>query len=103
MAVTQKAIRPQAPSLSVPLKRRIPYWVLALMRNPVSIAGTVIVIFFILIAVLAPVLAPPADPSAPYAIPQLSYEAQPKDPGPGHPFGTTEQQYDLYYGVVWGT
>src|SRR5438132_5414841 len=26
----------------------------------------------------------------------------PRPPSPGHPFGTTEEQFDLYYGVIWG-
>ena len=27
----------------------------------------------------------------------------PKPPGEGHVFGTTEGQYDIFYGVIWGT
>jgi peptide/nickel transport system permease protein len=29
--------------------------------------------------------------------------AEPEAPSAAHPFGTTEGQYDIFYGVVWGT
>jgi peptide/nickel transport system permease protein len=53
---------------------------------------------------MAPVLAP-AQPNSrdSYLIPQDGYSPDPVLPGPLHRFGTTEQQYDLYYGMVWGT
>ena len=82
---------------------RVPDWVKILLRNPVSIAGTFIVLFFVIVAVLAPVLAPPPIPSEPYQIPRDGFEAQPHAPSVQHPFGTTQGQYDIYYGVVWGT
>lgn len=82
---------------------RIPRWVRALVRNPVSIAGVLLVLFFVAIAVLAPVLAPPDIPSQPFQMPRSGYQAQPQPPSAAHPFGTTQGQYDLFYGVVWGT
>ncbi len=82
---------------------RVPAWVKALFKNPTSIAGMVLITCFALIAIFAPVLAPPADPSNPFRIPRDGYEAQPKAPSAEHPFGTTEGQYDIYYGVIWGT
>ena len=85
------------------LRSRVPEWARTLLRNPVSIAGAVIVLGFVLVAILAPVLAPPADPSNPFAIPRDGFEAQPHPPSAMHPFGTTEGQYDIFYGVVWGT
>ncbi|MFL5735345.1 MAG: ABC transporter permease [Chloroflexia bacterium] len=108
MAATETVVQPQAPgapapTFTVPLKKRIPYWVKALMRNPVSVVGTVIVILFILVALFAPVLAPPTDPANPYNMPRVSFYAEPQLPGPGLPFGTTPGGYDLFYGVVWGT
>ena len=36
-------------------------------------------------------------------MPQKSYAIAPQAPSAQNWFGTTEQQYDLYYGVVWGT
>jgi peptide/nickel transport system permease protein len=105
MATTQTVSKPQAPAptFSVPLKKRVPYWVIALLRNPVSIVGTIIVLFFVVIAILAPVLAPPHFPSQPYLLYRTSYNAEPEAPSPEHIFGTTQGQYDVYYGVIWGT
>ena len=36
-----------------------PRWLRALLRNPVSVTGLVLVILFVLVAILAPVMAPP--------------------------------------------
>lgn len=75
-----------------------------LRRNPLSVAGLGIIVFFVLVALLAPVLAPPPQGwRDPYKIPNESFAPDPRPPRPGHPFGTTSEQYDLYYGVVWGT
>ncbi len=73
------------------------------MHNPVSITGLALLILFVLVAVLAPVIAPPEDPSNPMIIPRAGYLAQPQPPGPGAPMGTTQGQYNIFYGVVWGT
>ena len=73
-------------------------------RNPLSIAGFVIVMCFISVAVLAPLLAlPKAGTRDPYLIPHEGFLPDPQPPRLGHPFGTTGRQYDIYYGVVWGT
>lgn len=71
-------------------------------RNPLSVLGGVIVAFFVLVALLAPFLAHPTQRN-PFMIPHSGYASDPHPPGPGHPFGTTEEQFDLYYGVIWGT
>jgi peptide/nickel transport system permease protein len=84
-------------------RRSLPRWLRALLRNPVSITGMAIILAFVLIAALAPVLAPPENPATPYQIPRDGFMPQPQPPSPEHPFGTTEGQYDLFYGVVWGT
>jgi peptide/nickel transport system permease protein len=70
-------------------------------RNPLSVMGALIVLCFVLVALLAPFLAHPTERN-PYLIPHSGYSSDPRPPRPGHPFGTTEQQFDLYYGVVWG-
>jgi peptide/nickel transport system permease protein len=70
-------------------------------RSPLSVLGAAIILFFIALAILAPFLAHPAGRD-PYMIPHSGYAAEPRPPGPGHPLGTTEEQFDLYYGVVWG-
>lgn len=73
-------------------------------RNPLSIAGFVIVTIFVSVAALAPVLAAPEPGTRdPYLIPHEGFFPDPKPPRLGHPLGTTGRQYDIYYGVVWGT
>jgi peptide/nickel transport system permease protein len=63
--------------------------------------GLVIIASFVAMAVLAPLLAHPTGRNA-YIIPHSGYATDPHPPGPGHPLGTTESQFDLFYGVVWG-
>jgi len=70
-------------------------------RSPLSVLGLVIVAGFVLLALAAPYLAHPTERDA-YMIPHDGYASDPRAPGPGHPFGTTEGQFDLFYGVVWG-
>ena len=72
-------------------------------KNKTSLAGLILVMFFGLVALFAPLLAPAQHPHNPYQLPQASYQIAPQAPSAQHWFGTTEQQYDLYYGVVWGT
>ncbi|MEK7233408.1 MAG: ABC transporter permease [Elusimicrobiota bacterium] len=76
----------------------------ALKRRPMSLLGAALIGFFLSVAALAPVLAPPEPGSRDaYIIPQTGYSPDPVRPSREHWFGTTEQQYDLYYGMVWGT
>ena len=75
-----------------------------LLKNPTSLAGIVLLVGFILIAIFAPLLAPPPPNSRdPYMIPRDGFSAIPKPPSDEHRFGTTEGQYDIFYGVIWGT
>ena len=74
-----------------------------ILQNKASLVGLVLVLFFAAVALFAPLLAPAQNPRDPYQLPQSSYEVTPQPPSAQHIFGTTEQQYDLYYGVVWGT
>jgi peptide/nickel transport system permease protein len=96
-----------------------------LLKTPASISGTVLIVFFILLAIAAPVLAPPLNPNDPYKIPRDGFKAQPKPMGTEwkvrppevpfwwkavtgkdkwvHIFGTAQGQFDIYYGVIWGT
>lgn len=75
-----------------------------LRRKPMSLLGFGLIGFFLAVAALAPVLAPPEQGSRDsYIIPQTGYSPDPVRPSKEHIFGTTEQQYDLYYGMVWGT
>jgi peptide/nickel transport system permease protein len=82
--------------------RHPPMFIQRMLKNPVSLTGIILVIMFALIAILAPVLAPPDRPEAPFRIPRDGYLAEPKPPNAEHIFGTTEGQYDIYYGVIWG-
>jgi peptide/nickel transport system permease protein len=75
-----------------------------LAKNPLSLAGVVIIVIFIVIAIFAPLIAPtPAGQSNPYMIPRESYGSTPQPPSEEHILGTTEGQYDIFYGVIWGT
>jgi len=76
----------------------------SLRRRPSSLLGLGLIAFFAAVALAAPVLAPtPAGTRDAYLIPQDGYSPDPVLPSRKHLFGTTEQQYDLYYGMVWGT
>jgi peptide/nickel transport system permease protein len=74
-----------------------------LAKNPLSVAGFVIVLIFIIIAIFAPLIAPtPAGQPNPYLMPEDGYSAMPRPPNAQHIFGTTEEQFDIFYGVIWG-
>jgi peptide/nickel transport system permease protein len=82
-----------------------------LLRNPSSLLGVVIIVALMLVAVFAPVVAPcPDDPGMraycgrdAYLVPKSGFSQIPQPPSAEHPFGTTPGQYDIFYGVVWGT
>lgn len=82
-----------------------------LFKNPISITGMILIILFALMAIFAPLVvnileptvAHMADSSNPYAIPRDGYEAEPKAPNAIHILGTSEGQFDILYGIVWGT
>jgi peptide/nickel transport system permease protein len=75
-----------------------------LLTNPTSLAGIVLLLAFAVIAVIAPWIAPPSERARdPYMIPRDGYGATPQPPSDEHLLGTTEGQYDIYYGVIWGT
>ena len=107
MAVVDRPVNSPMPRVgAMPALRprsRVPEWIRILLRNPVSIVGLAIVSGFVLIAIFAPVLAPPPVPSQPFQIPRDGFQAEPRPPSAAHPFGTTQGQYDIYYGVIWGT
>jgi peptide/nickel transport system permease protein len=96
-----------------------------LTRNPLSVAGIIIILAFCLIAIFAPLIIPSVNTRDPYIIPRDGFSQSPKAPGtawrlnqptiPGwyklvtgkdqwtHLFGTAAGQWDIFYGVVWGT
>ena len=59
---------------------------------------------FAIIAIIAPWIAPPPENARdPYMIPRDGFSTEPRSPDEKHIFGTTEGQYHVYSGVVWGT
>ena len=71
--------------------------------NYTALAGLVMVIAMVSIAILAPVLAPPAPNTDPLQIPRDWRFANPIPPGAeGHLLGTSNNGIDMYYGLVWG-
>lgn len=72
--------------------------------NPISMIGLGIISALAVIAIFAPVLAPPSqDSDNPYLIPREGYGQRPNPPSAEHIMGETKGQYDIYYGVIWGT
>lgn len=94
--------RPWTLPRAVMRRVHLPDYLRRLLSNPVSLLGVVLILAFAVIAIAAPWLAPPENPNA-YLIPRAGFRAEPQPPSPEHPFGTTEGQYDIYYGVIWGT
>ena len=80
-----------------------------LLKNPLSVAGLVLISYNVILAVFAPFIAPNTSGIRqydPYLIPKdpaLGMWMQPNPPSPGHLLGTTSMQVDLFYGCVWGT
>ncbi|MBN1657118.1 MAG: ABC transporter permease [Anaerolineae bacterium] len=72
------------------------------LRQPSLLTGLAIVGFFALVALAAPLIAPPQGRSA-EIIPRDGFSVQPVSPSADHPFGTTQSQNDVFYGVIWGT
>jgi len=66
-------------------------------------ASGIILSVYVLVALFAPLIAPPLPGRSPYEIPRDGFAIAPCPPSPEHWFGTTEGQYDIFYGVVWGT
>jgi len=75
-----------------------------LLTNPTSLAGILLLFAFLVIAMAAPWIAPPPENARdPYMIPRDGFRTEPAAPSAQHRLGTTEGQYDIFYGVVWGT
>ncbi len=71
--------------------------------NYITMAGLIMVLFMVAVALLAPVLAPPTPFADPLEIPRDWRFANPIPPGAeGHVFGTGTNGLDMYYGVIWG-
>ena len=96
---------------------------MGVLRNPLSVIGTTLILFFILVALFAPAIVPQVNKRDPYLVPRDGFSAVPKAPGTVwalnapeipfwygltgkdkwvHLFGTASGQWDIFYGVVWG-
>lgn len=63
-----------------------------------------LLLFFVLVAIFAPLIAVPEPYQiSPYDTPRSSFFATPVGLSMEHYFGTTEGQFDIFYGLVWGT
>ncbi|MBE0478162.1 ABC transporter permease [Candidatus Aerophobetes bacterium] len=91
----KRNIEPQIKELQFALGR--------IRKSPLSVIGLCIILVFVGIALLAPFICPPQHPHEPYRIPRYGYSMTPSPPSWEHPFGRTEGQYDIFYGVIWGT
>jgi peptide/nickel transport system permease protein len=83
--------------------RELAFSLKRLFKNPLTIIGLVIILFFVFLAVFAPLLAPPPRPSDPYQMPHKGWQMDPSPPSVENPLGTLPSQYDILYGVIWGT
>jgi peptide/nickel transport system permease protein len=95
-----------------PTIKELKFTITRIMKSPLSIMGLAIIAFYATIAILAPVLAPPVPPPMGMDDPFIVWKdlnippierIQPHPPSAIHPFGTTEESYDLFYGCIWGT
>ena len=86
-----------------PKLKELRFTLYRIFKNPTAFMGFALLLFFIFIAVFAPQIAPPKNHNNPYMIPHSGYGVTPKAPSQKHIFGTTTGQYDIFYGVIWGT
>ena len=73
------------------------------LTNFELILGIFIVLAFATTAIAAPWIAPPEEGKSPYYLPRDGYKSQPLPPNENHPLGTLPSQYDIFYGLIWGT
>ena len=73
-----------------------------LVSQPRLITGCVIILVFALIALFAPWIAPPVNED-PYQLPKDGGDLLPHPPDAAHILGTLPEQYDVFYGLIWGT
>jgi len=86
-----------------PRKKELKFTLTRIKKSPLSIVGISIVVFYVMLAILAPILAPPWPNRNPFMIPRNEYWAEPQPPSAKHIFGTAQGQYDIWYGCIWGT
>jgi peptide/nickel transport system permease protein len=99
--------------------------VTGLLKTPASITGFILIGLFIFTALAAPLIIPPVRANDPYSIPRDGFSPNPQPPGAEwkrnppplpawyepvmgsdkwvHILGTSTGQYDILYGIIWGT
>lgn len=86
-----------------PKLKELKFTLTRIFKNPSAIIGIVLLTAFTLVAIFAPYIAPPKYKHRPYMMPHQGYSMTPQPPSSEHYFGTTSGQYDIFYGVIWGT
>jgi peptide/nickel transport system permease protein len=87
------------------LKPRMKEWRTSLSmfkNNWTGIAGLIMVLLVVVIAIFAPILAPPDDAGDPFQIPYDNSLPKPPFQSGVPVFGTGNNGIDIYYGTVWG-
>jgi peptide/nickel transport system permease protein len=74
-----------------------------ILSNFELIFGILVIIVFAVVAIAAPLIAPPEEGVSPYYLPRDGYKGIPLPPNDNHPLGTLPRQYDVFYGIIWGT
>lgn len=100
--VTAELARPAAKK-SHPRLKEFAFSMKRLFKNPLTIIGVTIILFFAFMAIFAPLLAPPENPDKPYQMPHNGWKMTPSPPSAENPLGTLPQQYDILYGIIWGS
>lgn len=74
------------------------------LLRPSLLAGSLIILAFVVAAVGAPLIAPPVEQNmdSPDLIPRYGMNPQPTPPSDEHPLGLLGGQYDIFYGLIWG-
>ena len=96
-----------------------------IIKNPLSVIGVSIILLFVLVALFSSAIIPQVNKRDAYIIPRDGFSPAPKGPGTEwrsnvpaipfwykaltgkdkwvHLFGTSAGQWDIFYGVIWGT
>lgn len=74
------------------------------LLRPSLIAGSLIILVFVVAAVGAPLIAPPVEQNidSPELIPSYGMGASPTPPSAEHRLGLLSGEYDIFYGLIWG-
>jgi len=101
--IAQPSLRPPAVSGALAVRlRRTGEITKQVLSNKTTLAGLIVIVAMVLMALLAPVLTTPNVPD-PYQMPR-DWGALNQPPGtPGYPLGTTSEGGDVLYGVIWGS